>query len=174
MKKYYYLFSIILTLSLLPNSIYADSIKVNAPCKEVTTVQNKELEKIYLEIVRVRDYLYAIDINPYDIEEDSKDLYKQLNFCVSNLNSIKSDINFQKGTVKKSKKDSLLICRLYCIVCNLDISIQEQINLIDELLVDSKKNSRMCYSEMMTHIYYYLTAANDMINYVADDYDFKN
>lgn len=172
MKKYYYLFSIILTLSLLPNFTYANSIHSIEPCEEVTTTYNKELGKIFLEIVRVRDYLYAIDINPYDIKDDSKELYKQLNFTLSNLNTLRSDLNFQKSTTKKTKNDVLLIARLYAIIDILEISVQEQINLVDQLLIDSNQHSRMFYSEMMTHIYYYLTSANDMINYVADDYDF--
>lgn len=172
MKKYYYLFSIVLILFLFPNSTYANSNNIIEPCKEATTTYNKELGKIYSEIVRVRDYLYAIDINPYDIKNDSKELYKQLNFTLSNLNTIRSDLNFQKSSSKKSKDDVLLIARLYAIVDILEISIQEQINLIDQLLIDANQHSRMFYSEMMTHIYYYLTSANDMINYVADDYEF--
>ncbi|RDY23163.1 hypothetical protein CHF27_009440 [Romboutsia maritimum] len=129
-----------------------------------------ELKKNLDEIKRIRKNIYTIDINTTDTEPKLKSTKERLNYHLLELKAVKNNLTKFKGVYSNSKDDILFAEQLSFIACSYELSLNQQLNLVEDLISEKTEANKLFFSDNIAHIYYYITLGDQMISYIDSYY----
>lgn len=129
-----------------------------------------DYNKILSDINRIRNNLYAININTITAKDNALRLKKEINFHMSEFRNIQIQLNELKREYSGSKSDILFIEQVNLTISNYQISLEEQLNLIELLVADEREANSLFYSDSLGHIYYYVALGDQIMTYINSYY----
>ena len=152
---------------------YAE-IKVEYNSPSLKNVKGyEELKKNLDEIKRIRKNVLIVNINTTDTEKRLNLVKEKLNYHIVELRAVKNNLNRFKGIYSNSKEDVLFAEQLSFIATSYELSLNQQISLIEDLIAKDPESTELFFSDGMAHIYYYLTLGDQMVSYIDNYYNLR-
>ena len=126
----------------------------------------------YLDkIGSVRSNINTINISPTTTKENPDEIKKQINFYLTEISSLENSIsNFEKK-YSDSQPDLLFAEQISIILNVYQMSLNQQLSLLNALINNEFEASKLFNSEYLTYIYYYLNLGDQMISYINTFYN---
>lgn len=150
------------------NISYAEPTTPPAPYgPEIQNLKNKgNILKNLEDIKRIRGNLTVINVTENSTIEELKDVDKDIDFYIQQLETIKKNLDNHKLSYKDSFPDLFFSEQILLIADSFIISLRQQQNLIRSLESDKVEVGKLFYSSYLIPIYYYLTLGDQMIAYI--------
>lgn len=150
------------------NISYAQPTNPTAPYGlEIQNLKNKEgILKGLEDIKRIRGNLTVININENSTIEELKEVDKDIDFYIQQLETIKKNLESHKLSYKDSFPDVFFSEQILLIANSFIISLRQQQNLIRSLETNKAEARKLFYSSYLIPVYYYLTLGDQMVAYI--------
>lgn len=150
------------------NILYIPSTDPISPYgPQIEDLQNKEdILKNLEDIKRIRGNLIVININENSTTEELKEIDKDIDFYIQQLETIKKNLDNHKLSYKDSFPDLFFSEQILLIVDSYIISLRQQQNLIRSLETNKAEARKLFYSSYLIPVYYYLTLGDQMVAYI--------
>lgn len=168
-RKIRRLLALVIIIMLTSTNIsYAQPTDQSAPYgPKVEELQNKEdLLKNLEDIKRIRGNLTVININENSTTEELKEIDKDIDFYIQQLETIQKNLDNHKLSYKDSFPDLFFSEQIVFIVDSYIISLRQQQNLIRALENNKSEARNLFYSSYLIPVYYYINLADQMIAYI--------
>lgn len=174
-RKSIYIAIIIIIISCFLSPTMSNAYEIDHYSENVAPMSKNlkgkdDYNKILSDINRIRNNLYAININTITGKNNALRLNKEINFHMSEFKNIQMQLNELKRQYKDSKSDVLFIEQVNLTISNYKISLEEQLNLIELLVADEREANSLFYSEHLGHIYYYVALGDQIMTYINSYY----
>lgn len=174
MKKKIFLFilSLIFAIPLMSNIVYCEKNNINVESKTYhgPIIENlkgkKELFDNLENLKRIRNNLCSIRICGDVSKKQLESINNDLDFYLTQLNTVKSDLEKHKNIYKDSFSDVYFAEQVIFITDSYILSIRQQQNLITQLNTNNIDAKKMFHSDYLIPIYYYLTLGDEIIAYI--------
>lgn len=166
-KIVFRMIAIIFIFSIFSNNIYA------APPSLRELKAYAEYNEVFNRIEDIRNNITLIKVNQSTAKNSSNKIQREVNFFVTQLNSIEIEIEKIKKEQYNSMPDQVCGRELMIICESLKMSIEQLVLLLDIIKADEPVGSDLFYSEYLFHSYYHLNLSDDVSAYVERYYNFK-
>ncbi len=173
MKKKFIVIILLLISFITTNNYacFAEQANSSVP-KMLQDIKGKdELTGYINKIESIRANISTIDISPATAKEKPDEIKKQINLYLSELSAIQNSLkNFDKK-YSDSQSDLLFSQQISIIVNVYNMSLNQQLTLLNALIDNEYEASKLFYSDYLIYIYYYLNLGDQMIAYINTFYN---
>lgn len=118
------------------------------------------------EIKRIRANLVAVDISENVTDQELKEINKNLDYYLIQINAVIKNLEGHKVYYKDSFPDLFLSEQIIFIADSFILSIRQLQILTKQLEGVNKEARKLFYSNYLIPVYYYLTLGDQMIAYI--------
>ena len=173
MKRKFILMTLLLISLFVANSSinFAQESTSSVPAM-LQNIKGKEELKGYInKIESVRSNINTINITSSITKEDAAKTKKQIKYYLSELSSINTSLKSFETRYSDSQPDLLFANQIKILTEVYEMSLNQQLSLLDAVLENSFESSKLFYSDYLVYIYYYLNLGDQMLSYINTFYN---
>lgn len=173
MKRKFILMTLLLISLFVANSSinFAQESTSSVPAM-LQNIKGKEELKGYInKIESVRSNINTINITSSITKEDAAKTKKQIKYYLSELSSINTSLESFETRYSDSQPDLLFANQIKILTEVYEMSLNQQLSLLDAVLENSFESSKLFYSDYLVYIYYYLNLGDQMLTYINTFYN---